>query len=83
MPRRALGDQPFQRAIGIGPSESRGAGYGVPGTGAIRQKNLIYPAFGGSKAEWCEIDRRSRHGSSMGYFLRRCKNSEAQFSDFE
>ncbi len=64
---RTLGDEAFERAVGIGPGEPSRTGDGVSGAWAARQEHFVHKAFGGGKAEGGEVD--PGHTSSMaGYF---------------
>ena len=60
-PGRALGHQPLERAVGIGPGQPGRPGDGVAGPGSAGQQDLVDQTLGRGEAEMGEID--GRHGS--------------------
>jgi hypothetical protein len=54
-PRRALGDQSLQGAVGIRARQTGGASDGVAGTRSPGEQDLVDQAFGGGEAETGEI----------------------------
>ena len=55
-PGGALGDQPLQGAVGVGPREPGRPGDGVAGAGAAGEEDLVDQALGGGEAEVGEIE---------------------------